>query len=93
MAKIKTADDLEREANDIIKKAKKEQQSLLQKARKLREDKYAEIGKRCVEYFKNNIEREQLETFIINSGLMNKEDVVSGSIEKENQTTYSGSDE
>jgi len=81
MAKIKTADDLEREANDIIKKAKKEQQLLLQKAKKLREEKYTEIGKKCVEYFKGSFSKEQLETFIINSGFLER---------KENSTSREG---
>lgn len=87
MAKVKTADDLEREAQEVLKKARKEQQALLQKAKKLREEKYIEIGKKSVEFIKGDVTKEQLETFIVNSGFVKKEELISD----ENGTTDSGS--
>ncbi len=70
MAKIKTPKDLLEEAKNVMAEARKKQAALMQEARELEEKKFAELGRKCIEFLESKITKEALGTFAKQNALI-----------------------
>lgn len=75
MAKKKNPQELIEEAKIIMIEARKKQAALIQEAKEMEEKKFADIGKKCIEYLKGNISKESLEVFVKNNDVVIESDL------------------
>ncbi|MBW6487467.1 hypothetical protein [Sulfurimonas sp.] len=87
MAKKKTPKDLLEEAKNIMVEARKKQAVLMQQAKDLEEKKFAELGKKCIEFLEDKCTKESLEYSAKKIGLLEESERESENKSEDRMTT------